>query len=38
MDVISKSHPAKSKVRVAVLDTGCDLDEECIIDLLDGEA
>lgn len=38
MDKIRRQHPAKNKVRVALLDTGCDLDAECIVNLVDGES
>lgn len=38
MDRTCEEHPTENKVRVAILDTGCDLDANCIANLSDGEA
>ncbi|KAL8364562.1 hypothetical protein RB595_003717 [Gaeumannomyces hyphopodioides] len=38
MDRICEKHPTKNKVRVAILDTGCDVNADCIVNLSDGEA
>jgi hypothetical protein len=38
MDKVCERHPTEMRTRIAILDTGCDIDAACIVNLLDGEA